>query len=99
MNPSIGANHRAQAQSRLRTQQQQQLLNSSMQGMMPDYQMLRLHQNGMQMNGDLRAKAMQNRGNAFNPYVISWSHVPSGAILGAPSSIVSSALTSTLGHS
>ena len=49
-------------------------MNSSMQGIMPaDYQMMRLQQaNGMQMNGDLRAKAMQNRGNAaFQPYVAS----------------------------
>lgn len=57
--------HHTQAQSRLRQEQQQQLLRTGMSNIMPgDYQMMRM-QNGMPMPENLRAKAMQNRGNAF----------------------------------
>ncbi|KAL8827485.1 MAG: hypothetical protein Q9191_003161 [Dirinaria sp. TL-2023a] len=54
-----------QAQTRLRQEQQRQLLQTGMPNIMPgDYQMMRM-QNGMPMPDNLRAKAMQNRGNAF----------------------------------
>ncbi len=63
------AQHPTQTQSRLRTDQQAQLLRAGMPVMAPEqYQMMRYQQaNGMQMNPDLRTKAMQNRG--LQPYV------------------------------